>query len=74
MSEESKFFGVTIRGWIALEIVTFVCLMSILKVDVKEPLYSLVVLAVGFYFGSKSPMVMKNDTGRSGQDTTETPK
>lgn len=63
MSEkESSFFGVTIRGWIAVELVTFVCLMSIFKIDVKEPMYTLVIMAVSFYLGSKNTMMKREES------------
>ena len=52
-------FGVTIRGWIAVELVTVVCLMSLFKIEVKEPMYTLVITAVSFYLGSRSSMMMK---------------
>jgi hypothetical protein len=50
---ESKVLGVSARGWIAVIIVTTVCILSGLSVEVKEPLYSLAVLSVGWYFGQK---------------------
>lgn len=65
MSEESKFLGVTIRGWIALIIVSTVCAIStyscvVFKVaEIKEPLYTLVISAVSFYLGSKNSTMMK---------------
>lgn len=60
---ESKIFNVTIRGWIAVELVTTVCLMAIFKIDIKEPLYTLVVMAVSFYLGTKNPsMTMMNQS------------
>jgi hypothetical protein len=32
-------------------VVATICLMSGLKIDIKEPLYTLAGLIVGFYFG-----------------------
>ena len=52
--DESKILGVSVRGWITVLTVMTVCVMSYLAKDVKEPLYSLVLLASGFYFGSKT--------------------
>lgn len=49
--EHSEIFGVSLRGWIALVVVLTVCVMSALKIDVMEPLYTLAGLIVGFYFG-----------------------
>jgi len=54
--QESHFLGVTVRGWIAVLLVVTVCVMSLLKIDVKEPLYTLVITAVSFYLGTKNPM------------------
>jgi hypothetical protein len=50
-NDNSSLFGVTIRGWIAMGVVATICLMSGLKIDIKEPLYTLAGLIVGFYFG-----------------------
>lgn len=64
MSEESKIFGVSFRGWIAFIIVSTVCLMSSNGLKVDEPLYTLCTVAVGFYFGSKSkPEQSDNNKG-----------
>ena len=51
--KESTFLNVSIRAWIVLMLVGTVCYMSLLMLEVKEPLYSLVSLAVGYYFGQK---------------------
>ena len=53
--DESNLFGVSVRGWITVTMVGTVCAMAFLAKDVKEPLYSLVLLAVGYYFGQKTP-------------------
>lgn len=50
--ESSKIWGVSLRGWIALIVIMTICLMSIIKIDIKEPLYTLGGLIVGFYFGA----------------------
>lgn len=50
---ESKILGVSVRGCLALILVLTVCCMAMKQIDVKEPLYSLVLLSVGFYFGQK---------------------
>lgn len=68
MSEESRFGGITIRGWIASVIVLTVCLMSLCRIEVKEPLYTLVISAVSFYLGSRNNMKMpQNGSGSGGQ-------
>ena len=53
-NEESKFLGVSIRGWLALMFSVVVCIMSVFTIEIKEPLYTLVVSAVSFYFGQKT--------------------
>ncbi len=53
-SEESTLFNVSIRSWTLLLLVLTVCIMSMIGIEVKEPLYTLVGLAVGFYFGQKT--------------------
>ena len=50
-TDHSTIFGVSLRGWIALIVILTVCAMSILKTDIKEPLYTLAGLIIGFYFG-----------------------
>lgn len=57
--QESKMFGVTIRGWIAIEVVTVVCVMSLLKIKVEEPVYTLVISVCSFYMGSKMSTMVK---------------
>lgn len=49
--DSSTIWGVSLRGWISLIVVLTVCLMSASNVEVKEPLYTLAGLIVGFYFG-----------------------
>ncbi len=53
MNDESKAFGVSIRGWLTLMLALTVCLMSALEMTVEEPLYTLVGMAMGWYFGQK---------------------
>lgn len=53
-SAESQLMGVSIRGWLASLLVVGVVLMSVLRIDIKEPMYTLVVMAVSFYFGQKT--------------------
>ena len=54
MNDESKTLGVSVRGWLAVCIVITVCSMSHLRLEVKEPLYSGFLIALGFYLGSKT--------------------
>jgi len=60
MNDESKFFGLSIRSIIAFELVTCMCIMSIFKITIVEPLYSAVLLGLGFYFGQKTTGGTKN--------------
>lgn len=58
---ESRMLGVSVRGWIALILTGTVCAMNLIPqvreaaqaVEIKEPLYSGWLLALGFYFGQK---------------------
>lgn len=50
-NDTSRVFGISLRGWIALIVILTVCVMSVAVIDVKEPLYTLAGLIVGFYFG-----------------------
>lgn len=48
---ESHLFNVSVRAWIALIVIVTVCYMAISLIEVKEPLYSISLLTVGFFFG-----------------------
>ena len=54
-SHHSLLFGVSIRAWIAVLVIGTVCFMSIREISIKEPLYTLAGLVVGFYFGQNPP-------------------
>jgi hypothetical protein len=49
-NRNSAIMGVSLRGWIALMITATVCVMSLIQRDIKEPLYTLAGLVIGFYF------------------------
>lgn len=51
---ESKLFGVSVRGWITLILVSSVCVIASTGANVSEPLYSAFAMAIGFYFGQKN--------------------
>lgn len=51
---ESQFMSVSIRGWIVLIVVLTACAMSICRIKIDEPLYTMVTVVVGFYFGQKT--------------------
>ncbi len=48
---ESKVLGVSMRDWLATMLVATVCGMSIWKMQVEEPLYTMTSIVVAFYFG-----------------------
>lgn len=54
MNEESKMLRVSVRGWLAILMTFTVCLMSGLSIEVTEPLKSMVLFAIGFYFAQKT--------------------
>lgn len=56
---ESKIFGITIRAIGFIEIVSTICIMSVCKIKIDEPLYSIGTMAIGFYFGSKNSQMMQ---------------
>lgn len=43
--------NVSVRGIIVLMVVATVCYMAMKALKVEEPLYSLVFITVGYYFG-----------------------
>lgn len=53
-ADDSRLWGVSMRAWMALLIVVTVCAMSMAGIPVVEPLYSMSLLALGFYFGQKT--------------------
>jgi len=52
--KESKAFGISLRGWLALLLTITVCFMSAFGVKIIEPLYTMAVMALSFYFGKMS--------------------
>lgn len=50
---DSRIKGVSVRAWLALMLCYTVCMMSCFGMKVEEPLYSAMLLALGFYFGQK---------------------
>jgi hypothetical protein len=49
---ESNVKGISVRAIITILIVLTTCILSVLHQKVDEPLYTLVISAVSFYFGS----------------------
>lgn len=50
-SSDSKMFGVSLRGLIALMLTLTVCAMSMGGLEIKEPLYTALGAVLGLYFG-----------------------
>lgn len=51
---ESHLARVSVRAWAFLLLIITVCGMSIMGIKVEEPLYTLVGMAAGLYFGQKT--------------------
>lgn len=49
-NHHSVLFGISLRGWIAAVIVLTICVMSVLSLEVKEPLYTLGGMVIGYYY------------------------
>ena len=54
MSEESKIFGVSVRGWLTIIIIVTVCVLSFTDKDMAETLKFLASACAGFYWGQKT--------------------
>ena len=62
---DSSFFGISVRAWLAILIVTTTCAISVMfavadikqgkELKIGEPLYTMAGMALGFYFGQKQP-------------------
>jgi hypothetical protein len=52
----SHMFGVSIRGWLAVLAITTVCVCNVMKIEVMEPLYTLSVAIIAFYYGQNVKM------------------
>lgn len=50
----SHFFGLSLRGLIALAVVGTICYMALRAMKVEEPFSSIATLTIGFYFGQNS--------------------
>lgn len=58
---DSSILGVSVRGLVTMVIVLTICILSGLKTEVQEPLYSMGTMALGFYFGQKTVGKGKDD-------------
>jgi len=50
-NDPSMIGGVSLRGWIVILFSLTVCVMSFMNREVVEPLHSLAIAAVSYYFG-----------------------
>ncbi len=81
LNTDSKVWGVTIRAWIAIVLVTDVSFIYTLdalvnawvnlhggnvKQDVSEPLYTLSIMAVSYYLGKDSKSSAPAENGNTG--------
>lgn len=48
---DSFLAGISVRGTVALIVLLTICTLTLLKVDVTEPLKTIAVLISGYYFG-----------------------
>ena len=51
---ESQIASVSVRAWICLLVIGTVCVMGLKMMKVEEPLYTLSIVIIGFYFGQNS--------------------
>lgn len=58
--DNSRLFGISLRGCVALILVLTVCAMSVMQIVVSEPLYSLSLTISSFYFGHQVAARNKN--------------
>lgn len=56
---EGLVFGASMRSWLTLTIVWTSCLLSVMEIQVREPLYGALLLTLGFYFGQQKPQTPK---------------
>ena len=49
---DSSVLGISVRGWIAILVVSTICLMSCLEIAVTEPLYTMGGMIVAFFYAT----------------------
>jgi hypothetical protein len=54
MNDESKIFGISVRAFILIVLTISVCSMAMRMLEIKEPLYSAFLIALGFFYGQKT--------------------
>jgi len=52
-ASESHLFNMSARGIITMIVVVTVCAMSFQEKEINEPLYTLVGMVIGYYFGQR---------------------
>ena len=57
--DSSTIYGVSLRGIITTVIILTICVMSALKTEIKEPLYTLGGMVAAFYFGHQQGLATK---------------
>ena len=50
---QSSMLGISVRGWIAIEVTTTLCVLCIVTKDVQQ-MKDVTLLALGYYFGQKN--------------------
>ena len=56
---ESHILNVSVRGIITMTVVATICYMGLRMIEVKEPLYSISFLCLGYYFGQGTKPTQK---------------
>lgn len=56
---ESRALNISLRGWMALLIVVTFCYCAVLSDDPLAAMKDLVLIVIGFYFGTRSPAPAK---------------
>ena len=54
VNDGSQILGVSLRGLIVITFVITICVMAVMKVAVTEPLNTLAIAAVSYYFGHQN--------------------
>lgn len=50
----SSVFHISIRGWAAIMLVGTICWMSVMQMEIREPLNNMGMVAIGFLFARVS--------------------
>ncbi len=55
VADTSTLLGVSVRGWMAMMITATICYLGIREMEIKDPIYSLGLVAFGAYLGKVVP-------------------